>query len=190
VRSVKPADEIDPDHAQWSAIVAAVEHAQERLLSAVERMEIPAQWYAVLHALLHAADYRLLMSQLARQTSFTSGGFTKLADRMARAGLIDRRSSGGDRRVVYATLTRAGYLAAGAAERAYIAALRSDVLNVLSAEQLETLATLLRPLDEHSFAPEIEPEAAIELPEDDDEDDHFDVPRISRRLNLGQTDSA
>ncbi|MDQ6848888.1 MAG: MarR family transcriptional regulator [Actinomycetota bacterium] len=46
----------------------------------------------MLHSLLRAEDHRSPMSALAREVSMTSGGFTKLADRMARGGLIDRRS--------------------------------------------------------------------------------------------------
>ena len=55
-----------------------------------------------------APDRRLPMTRLARDLTMTSGGFTKLADRMAREGLIDRRGSSDDRRVVYATLTDEG----------------------------------------------------------------------------------
>ena len=148
MRPVSRRDEIDQQHDQWRAVVESVEHAQQRLLDAVELTGIPAHWYAVLHALLHAEDHRLPMSRLARKMSFTSGGFTKLADRIGREGLIDRRSSDGDRRVVYATLTPAGVLAARAAERAYVTALRAEVLTALPAEQLTVVAGLLGALDE------------------------------------------
>ena len=59
-------------------------------------------YFAVLTLLLDSEDQRLPMSRIARDLAMTSGGFTKLADRMARDGLIDRRGSSGDRRVVFA----------------------------------------------------------------------------------------
>jgi DNA-binding MarR family transcriptional regulator len=132
---------------QWRAVVDAVTRAQHRLLDVVEASGVPAQWYAVLHLLLRAEGHRLPMSRLAREVSFTSGGFTKLADRMGREGLIDRRNSDGDRRIVYATLTPAGLTAARAAERIYVAALDDQVLGTLPPDQLTIVADYLAALN-------------------------------------------
>jgi DNA-binding MarR family transcriptional regulator len=132
----------------WELITRAVTRTQERVVARIEDGGLPAQWFTALHLLLRSKDHRLPMSRLARDLSMTSGGFTKLADRMGQEGLIDRRNSAGDRRVVYATLTEEGLRWARRTERQYKAALREHVLDVLSQPTLMELADRIRPLDE------------------------------------------
>ena len=96
-------------------------------------------WFSVLHLLLNSVEHRLPMTSLARELSITTGGFTKLADRMAREGLIDRRGSSGDRRVVYATLTADGLLSAQKCEAQYREGLREHVADALTPSLLAAL---------------------------------------------------
>ncbi len=142
--------------ANWELVTHAVTRTQERVLSRIEDAGLPSQWVAALHLLLRTEDHRLPMSRLARDLSMTSGGFTKLADRMGQEGLIDRRNSAGDRRVVYAELTETGLRLARRTERQYKAALREHVLEVLSAQTLIALAQGARVLNEAHAEP-IEP---------------------------------
>jgi DNA-binding MarR family transcriptional regulator len=134
--------------AQWDAIRSGVARVQRRIDRMVEDSGVPAQWFAVLHLLLCADDHRMPMSQLARDLSITSGGFTKLADRMARDGLIDRRGSTDDRRVVHTRLTADGLRMAKQTERRYLAALRECLLDVVSDPELTAVAGSLRTLGE------------------------------------------
>jgi DNA-binding MarR family transcriptional regulator len=91
----------------------------------------------------------------------TSGGFTKLADRMAREGLIDRRSSSDDRRVVNATLTDAGQALATRASDLYDDALQAYLLGPVGAADLATAAAVLHTLaDAHGAVVEVDPPAA------------------------------
>lgn len=136
--------------ARWRVVVDAVTGTQRRLMETIEASGIPAQWFAVLSMLLNAPEQRMPMTQLAREVSITSGGFTKLADRMGREGLIDRRSSAGDRRVVYATLTDAGRIAAQRADEQYLAALHEHVLGALPVTQLVELSEALAALHAHT----------------------------------------
>jgi DNA-binding MarR family transcriptional regulator len=81
----------------------------------------------------------------------TAGGFTKLADRMARDGLIDRRNSSADRRVVYAALTSKGVKLAKDSATLYRAALEEHLVGVLPARSLAQLADIARALrDAHA----------------------------------------
>lgn len=140
-------DIVDDDLvARWGIIVEGVARTQRQLLQRIEESGVPAQWFAVLHLLLRVPDHRLPMSLLARDLSMTSGGFTKLADRMATEELIDRRGSSGDRRIVYAALTDRGRQVARRATREYQDALRSHVLDVLSMSDLHTLTDLMATL--------------------------------------------
>jgi DNA-binding MarR family transcriptional regulator len=142
----------------WASVVRAVDGVQHKFGLRLEALGISLPYFSVLTLLLEAPDQRLPMSRIARDLSMTSGGFTKLADRMARDGLIDRRGSSGDRRVVFAALTDAGLELAGQADGAYRAFLRDDVLGVVSLNDLETLAAIAGRLGEVTLAePEPQP---------------------------------
>ena len=69
---------------------------------------LPGPWFEVLLRIGRTPGQAVPMSQLARMVLFSSGGFTKLADRMERAGLIRRIPCPGDRRSLLATLTPDG----------------------------------------------------------------------------------
>jgi DNA-binding MarR family transcriptional regulator len=132
--------------ARWVLVVQGVQTTQQRVLTEVERIGVPAQWFAVLHLLLRAPDERLPMSRLARDLSMTSGGFTKLADRMARDGLIDRRGSSGDRRVVHAALTDRGRAIGRDGVRIYAEAIRSRVLDAITTDDVRKMAEIAETL--------------------------------------------
>lgn len=130
----------------WQTVVEGFTRAQRRLMVPIESMGLPEPHFAALMLLQRATDHRLPMSKLAQELAMTSGGFTKLADRLARDGLIDRRNSAGDRRVVYATLTEQGAHTIAAAERIYRASLRQHVVDVIGRDGLGRTAQLLREL--------------------------------------------
>ena len=134
--------------ARWQLVVQGVARTQHRVSEQIDEAGVPAQWFAALHLLLQAPDRRLPMSRLARDLTMTSGGFTKLADRMAREGLIDRRGSSDDRRVVYATLTDEGVQIAQRLRGEFVAALREQVTEVISDRGLESISEIARALSE------------------------------------------
>jgi DNA-binding MarR family transcriptional regulator len=126
--------------ASWTIIAGAVARTHERILQTIDVGGDSPAWFTVLSLLLRNPEHRLPMNQLARELSMTTGGFTKLADRMGREGLIDRRGSFDDRRVIYATLTDAGLAVAERSDGEYKAALRVHVLDVLTPVRLAALA--------------------------------------------------
>lgn len=145
-----PGAESNTDNAieDWELIRRVVLRLDQSITADVGDVGVPGQSFGVLHILLNAPQRRLPMTQLARQMSMTAGGFTKLADRLGRAGLIDRRGAEQDRRVVYAALTAEGVKVARRAEKRYQDALRKNVLNAISAKRLGGVADALRALDE------------------------------------------
>jgi DNA-binding MarR family transcriptional regulator len=72
------------------------------------RCNLPHAWFEVLLRLGRSADDQLAMGILAEQISLTSGGVTRLVDRMEAAGYVRRVPCPTDRRVSYATLTAPG----------------------------------------------------------------------------------
>ncbi|MBV9592265.1 MAG: MarR family transcriptional regulator [Actinobacteria bacterium] len=149
----------------WDVISTAFARTQRRLLATVEAAGLPGPWFEALRLLMTAEDHRLPMSRLARDLSMTAGGLTKLADRMARDGLIDRRNSSDDRRVVYAALTPRGTELASEAIELYHQGLRDHVLQVLPRAQLTELAAMMEKLrDAHSDVPAADEELTARDP--------------------------
>jgi MarR family transcriptional regulator, 2-MHQ and catechol-resistance regulon repressor len=72
------------------------------------RCNLPHAWFEVLLRLGRSEDDRLTMGSLAEQISLTTGGVTRLVDRMQAAGYVERLPCPTDRRVSYAALTHAG----------------------------------------------------------------------------------
>jgi DNA-binding MarR family transcriptional regulator len=126
----------------WASAVRAIAAVQQSAADEIEALGIPFAYFSVLRLVLDSEERRLPMSRIARDLSMTSGGFTKLADRMARDGYIDRRGSSGDRRVVFAALTEKGLEVGRRAETAYLAVLRHRVLDVVAPAQLRLIGTL------------------------------------------------
>jgi MarR family 2-MHQ and catechol resistance regulon transcriptional repressor len=89
------------------------------------RCNLPHAWFEVLLRLGRSADDRLTMGSLAEQISLTSGGVTRLVDRMEAAGYVRRVPCPTDRRVSYAALTAAGRAKLGEAARVNVANLRA-----------------------------------------------------------------
>lgn len=69
---------------------------------------IPHTWFEVLLRIARAEGGRISMGSLAQQVALTTGGITRLLDRMIEAGLVQRVPSPTDRRVYFAALTEPG----------------------------------------------------------------------------------
>jgi DNA-binding MarR family transcriptional regulator len=162
----------------WLQIVDAAVRTQHRLLEKVSQSGVSDQWFGVLHLLLRAPDHRMPMTRLARDLSMTAGGFTKLADRMGREGLIDRRGSSGDRRVVYATLTEKGLEEAHRGEQAFLEAVEQVILGALNGKQVLGVAENLARLG-NAVPPTTgeEPAVAVAAERDPDLPDRRQRPR-------------
>ena len=65
-------------------------------------------------------DHQMSMSQLADQMVLTSGGVTRLIDRLERAGYVHRKPCVSDRRVQWAQLTDAGVAAIESAAATHV----------------------------------------------------------------------
>src|SRR6476660_7831481 len=125
---------------EWATVVRGVEAVQHGFALRLEGRDVTLPYFSVLTLLLDSDDERLPMSRIARDLAMTSGGFTKLADRMARDGLIDRRGSSGDRRVVFAALTESGEKLARQAIEVYYRYLREQVLPLVPEDELRNLS--------------------------------------------------
>ncbi|MGY0498923.1 MarR family winged helix-turn-helix transcriptional regulator [Nocardia sp. FBN12] len=100
-----------------------------------------------LNALLRLSrspDRRLRMSDLATQTELSTSGVTRLVDRLATGGLVERQLDPADRRSAYAALTDAGVRRLEEVLPDYLAALERWLTGLLTPAQLDGLTTGLR----------------------------------------------
>ncbi len=111
-----------------------------------DEVGISGPWLEVLLRIGRTPGQAVRMTQLAEMVLFTSGGFTKLADRMVAAGLIRREPCPGDRRAYLATLTPEGRRVLDRALAVHLPSLQRHLVDNLDLEQREQLETILRAL--------------------------------------------
>ncbi|MFC4036217.1 MarR family winged helix-turn-helix transcriptional regulator [Streptomyces polygonati] len=134
--------------AQWDVMQSGMRRLSDQLLSDVEaEAGLAPSSFQVLWFLLTAAGNSAPMNQLTATLGFTTAGTTKVADRLAAAGLLERRQLPADRRITLATLTDAGRKAAVTAALTLAGALRERVVRSLGAEGFADLSSTLRSLD-------------------------------------------
>lgn len=103
-------------------------------------------WFDLLAALRRAGSpYELNPTELMRTTMLSSGGMTKRLDRMADAGLVERRPDPRDRRGTLVGLTAKGRAVVDDAVATHLAN-EERLLESLSATDRRTLDGLLRGL--------------------------------------------
>jgi MarR family transcriptional regulator, 2-MHQ and catechol-resistance regulon repressor len=73
-----------------------------------QNVGIPLVFFDVLIHVGGAPENRLTMSRLSADVALTTGGVTRLVDRMVEAGLVARQNCPSDRRSIYVVLTPEG----------------------------------------------------------------------------------
>lgn len=112
-----------PHQEAWRSLTQTHAAVSGRLQEALAAAELPPlAWFEMLAVIAAAQEKRMKMGALAEALVITRGGLTKLADRVVKAGLIERTFCETDRRVSYATLLPAG------------AELLDEMVSVVSAE--------------------------------------------------------
>lgn len=87
---------------------------------------------------------QLRMSDLARQADLSASGLTRLADRLERRGLLERRACPVDRRGLEASLTAEGRARLRAVLPGHLARLDQGLTGLLAPRQREALEDTLR----------------------------------------------
>ncbi len=100
---------------------------------------LPLNAFEVLMRLSRAEDGQMRMSELARTVSLSLSGLSRLADRLERDGLIERRACASDARGFYAAVTPAGRARLAAAQGDHFSSVRERFLERFSPEELELL---------------------------------------------------
>jgi DNA-binding MarR family transcriptional regulator len=126
---------------QWNDLHSGLRRLTEQLLCDVGHSTgLAPSSFQVLWFLLTTPGSAAPMNQLTETLGFTTAGTTKVADRLAGAGLIERRVQPGDRRVILAALTEDGRKVAAIAARTFASALRERVVGRLGEDTFASLA--------------------------------------------------
>lgn len=124
---------------QFLEVHTLVIRALEQELVAEEDLTLAE--YDVLVHLGDAPNKRRKMSELGAALLVTSGGATKLVDRMTRRGFTDRQLDPDDRRVVYAVLTTKGEQKLLSAARVHLRGVYQYFTSYMREDEIDVLRT-------------------------------------------------
>lgn len=86
---------------------------------------------------------QMTMGELAGQVALTSGGVTRLVDRLAEHGLVERRACPDDRRVHYVAITEQGREMLQRALDVHLRDLRREFVDRMSDDELGTVVSVM-----------------------------------------------
>jgi len=129
-----------PELRAWRGMLrahAALAKALDAQLEAAHGLQLSS--YEVLMYLSDAENERMRMCDLASSILLSRSGLTRLVDRLAREGLIERVACRDDARGQFAKLTPAGREKLAAARITHLAGVRALFLGRFTPEELELL---------------------------------------------------
>lgn len=136
------------EDAAWRGFLLTHDRLWRALEAGLAALDVSMAEYSVLALLGEAGRDGMRMSELAERRLMSSGGFTRLADRLERRGLIQRRPSAVDGRGSEAVLTAAGRALLRKAWRKQHAQLRELFFDRLDRNDLRRLADIWARLDD------------------------------------------
>jgi DNA-binding MarR family transcriptional regulator len=108
--------------------------------------DIPLVWFDVLIKVGGAPEGRLTMSKLSTDIALTTGGVTRLVDRMVQSGLVARQNCPSDRRSVHVILTPEGHATLNKAIAQHIESIDRHLMAPLTAADRAALGKALAKL--------------------------------------------
>lgn len=105
--------------------------------------DLPLSWFEALLRLARSPGGELSSGELSRQIALTSGGASRLVDRLGTAGLAERRPSPVDRRSQLVAITGPGRAALRRACAVHIAGLDEHVFSRLDERDVRDLERVL-----------------------------------------------
>ncbi|MBR7838085.1 MarR family transcriptional regulator [Actinospica durhamensis] len=130
---------------RWFQIYTGMQRITGDLLEEVERGGgLSAPEFQMLWHLSAAPQRQAPMNEISRLLGFSTAGTTKLVDRLSATGLVERRTSPTDRRVILAGLTDAGVAATAQAAVILATGLRERFVGPLGEERVDALVDAFR----------------------------------------------
>lgn len=144
-RAARRACGVDDERIETFGLLLEAHARLTRLLDTEMRASdgISLQTFEVLLRIGRAPEGHVSMSELAAAVALTTGGVTRLADRLEAEGLVERRSCPEDRRVVHLALTPAGEHVLERALGHHLEGLETHVTSRIPAEDLARFRRVL-----------------------------------------------
>ncbi|GAA1457814.1 MarR family transcriptional regulator [Williamsia maris] len=144
----------------WRAYLNATRLLLQRLDQQLARdADISLTDYELLVQLSEAPDHQMRMRPLADAVTATKSGVTRAINRLVEAGWVRRVPCPDDRRGALAELTEAGAAKLAAASPGHVAAVRSNVFDVLSPRDVDRIGSAY--LEMHAHMVEMSRSAAV-----------------------------
>lgn len=131
----------------WRLFLRAHSQITKRLeADLLAEHDLPLASYEVLLHLGEAPERRLKMTELADGVLLSRSGLTRLVDRLAAEGLVERAACAADARVTYAVLTEAGLARLRTAAPTHLRGVAEYMTERLTDEELAQLHGLMSKL--------------------------------------------
>jgi DNA-binding MarR family transcriptional regulator len=132
----------------WRGFMTAVTKFTEHLDRQLQRDSgMPMAYYEILVALSEAPGRELRMSELAAVCHSSRSRLSHAVARLEKEDWVVRRACPSDRRGSIAALTDAGFAVLEQAAAGHVTAVREHLFDVLTPEQLRSLAEISRAVD-------------------------------------------
>ncbi|WP_433432719.1 MarR family winged helix-turn-helix transcriptional regulator [Nonomuraea sp. CA-141351] len=131
----------------WRGFLLTHDRIWREIEAGLAPLQVTMAEYSVLALLGEAGRNGMRMSELAQRRLMSTGGFTRLADRLEQRGLIERRRAADDGRGFEAVLTKEGRALLRKAWRQQHNDLRRLFFDRLDDEHLRNLAEVWARLD-------------------------------------------
>jgi DNA-binding MarR family transcriptional regulator len=129
----------------WGLVMEASAGVNARLEREMQQeLGIPLTFFEVLLRLGRSEGDGVSLNALAAQVSFSSGGFSRLVDRMEARGLVERRACPTNRRSTLVALTTKGRGVLDDALRVHADGLRRHLVSALGPGEVVELANTMR----------------------------------------------
>ncbi len=129
----------------WGLVMEASAGVNARLEREMQQeLGIPLTFFEVLLRLGRSEGDGVSLNALAAQVSFSSGGFSRLVDRMEARGLVERRPCPTNRRSTLVAVTTSGRAVLDDALRVHAEGLRRHLVGALEPGGLAGLAATMR----------------------------------------------
>jgi len=135
------------EQAAWEGFLRTHDRLWRAMEAGLAQVNVSMAEYSVLALLGAAGPKGMRMSDLAERRLMSSGGFTRLADRLERRGLIERKRSASDGRGFDAILTSEGRALMRRAWRQHHSDLQGLFFSRLDEDSLRCLADVWARLD-------------------------------------------
>ncbi|NNN20553.1 MAG: MarR family transcriptional regulator [Acidimicrobiales bacterium] len=113
---------------------------------------LPLTWFEILLRLSKSPDRRASMGTMAETVALTTGGVTRLIDRIEEAELVKRSMCPSDRRVVWVSLTDRGLEKLNEATKVHLRGITEHFTGNLDIDTLENLRNAMAKILERKLA--------------------------------------